>query len=189
MSAGLASVLLYRLVTRSKDRVKGKYKRLVDLLLDGDRPDLVKGLIEVMDKPRAFFMRHSALFEAYDLDADHLPSVCDLQLLILAHGLKETHNFQMIDWCQANEDSLHFLNQILEGKGLSPLDLSEEDLGLGQAYDFLCLCGRQLQEQGQVLLELGRGNDAYEFFILDQDKKEEVMSLAKDLGLALSVMD
>lgn len=80
-----------------------------------------------------------------------------------------------IDWCQENTDTIYFLNEILEAQDISKLNIDpDEDV---ETFDFLEICKKELENHNLVLCELGRGNDAYELFVLTPDRFEGVQEV------------
>lgn len=147
-------------------------------------------------------MKNSDIFEDYYFDKDSLPSKKDLSSIVIGHYLSNDSNFVMIDWNQSNEDTLYFINLILSRHSLEEIKTSTSEhtnqikadyidydsQEYMEPYDFLKLCGDIVIEGGYSLIELGRGNDAYELFLVESKSRELLLKLSKDNGFSMRLI-
>ncbi len=182
--------------------MKCLFKELLDLVIPNKR-DLIFDNIKLLEEnPINFVKMNSKIFDDYFFDIDSLPDNKDLSLIVIAYYLNEESNFSMIDWNQGNEDTLYFVNSMLSSKSLkelkistlknfSPLkakylDYNSEDYM--ETYDFLKLCGDLVLENNFSLIELGRGNDCYEFFLIESKALEVLLRISKEQGFNMTLI-
>ncbi len=177
-------------------------KELLDVMFP-KTSDLVFEEVEALrENPKDYFVNNSEIFKDYYFDKDSLPGYKALSLIVIGHHLSNDSNFALIDWNQSNEDTLYFINSILSRHSLeeiristrehiSPLkakylEYNSEDYM--ETYEFLNLCGDIVLDYNFSLIELGRGNDAYEFFLIESNSLELLLELSKNNDFSMTLI-
>lgn len=185
--------------------VEYNIKKLVELLFNETRDDVSNTVLLAYKQPVKFYNDNKQIFADFYFDEIKEIDYIDTSLIVLYSHLSKEIRACNLDWSQDNNDTLYFINELLEARKTKKITKVKEltsssrsemvvladhlncnnDNYLG-TYEFLCHCGRELEKEELILCELGRGNDAYEVFIVDKVKFNEVKEINKRLGYSIT---
>ncbi len=138
---------------------------------------------------KVFFNDNPEIFEDYFLAESELKDSMDLILIILKHHMIFENNLEMIDWKELNEETFEKVNSLMRSKSLNEISISE---GWGdlEPFEFLNLCGELVRNDScYTLLELGRGTDALEIFLVLTERVDQILDLSKSLDFSISILE
>ncbi len=146
-------------------------------------------ILGFINDPKVFFNDNPEIFEDYFLTESELKDSMDLILIILKHHMIFENNLEMIDWKELNEETFEKVNSLMRSKSLNEISISE---GWGdlEPSEFLNLCGELVRNDScYTLLELGRGTDALEFFLVPTERVDQILNLSKSLDFSISILE
>lgn len=162
-----------------------KYSDLLKILFQEKHEMIARKLDLLLKDKGSFILNHEEIFSDYYITEETKKK--ELVLMTIAYYLQQGNHLIALDWKQETTDVLYFVNELLKEKGTSIIKVSEEDFTL-ETYEFLELCSR-LMDTDYCLVELGRGNDAYDIVIIEKEALDRFQTLNKDLELSMTVMN
>ncbi|WBW96741.1 DUF6630 family protein [Oceanirhabdus sp. W0125-5] len=189
----------------SKNNIEVAISNLVELIFDEDVENIKDSIISWYNNPKLFFKNNPDIFEDYYLKEDEVLDDVDNSLIVLFYFMNKKNKGFALDWKQENEDTIYFINQMLEEKKIEHIEIVSDDSGINESemsllssyfdyndkayldtYEFILKCNQEINKVDISICELGRGNDEYEIFLVDNNKLNQIEMINQLLGFSIA---